>query len=96
MIIFYLQMATLALSIAWFDLFGIHRSILTFFNKPKFDDMKPFTCFFCMNNYFGIGLSISFMLSTSNYRDALLFIIVNFVMSRVFDSILGYGSIKEK
>ncbi len=96
MILFYLQILTTFIGILWFDVFGIHRKLLSFLGKKEWDDLKPFTCFFCLSNWIGVGLAIGYGFASQQWIEMGLFIVQNVVVTRILDVIFGYDSIKEK
>lgn len=97
MILFYLQVITTAIAIIWFDVFGLHRKLLKAFGKNEWDDLKPFSCFFCMSFQIGLGLSLGmFIFNSFDPLNFCFFNLLNIVISRILDVVFGYESIKGK
>lgn len=104
MTILKLELITILLGLIWFDWLGLHRKILNAFGKQPFDDFKPFSCYFCTMQWIGFIIIISYGIwSEVNNVDffewievAFWFIVLNLVVSRILDNLLGYDSIKAK
>lgn len=96
MIFFELQITTIFITILWFDIFGVHRAILRLFDRGSWETMKPFTCYFCMNFWIGAIGALVYCLTSGDLKTAILFVMINTVVSRFLDTFLGYKSIKDK
>lgn len=95
-----LQIIATAITISWFEVFRMHKIILGWFNLNVWDDLKPFSCFFCTSVWLGVCVAIGsavaqyFNRGSIDIETLIYFIIGNFIVSRVLDSVIGYDSLK--
>lgn len=101
MTILQLQIVTTLTVILWFDVFGLHRIILGWFGKKPWEELKPFSCYFCTSFWLGIGYAIGALscmktMGSIDWETLAFFIMLNTIISRILDSVLGYDTMKGK
>lgn len=96
MIYYEAQILLILTGIIWFDFIGMHRIILKWFGRNPWDELKPFSCYFCTLSWFGIMTAGIICAMNLEWITCCLFIIQNTVIAKILDSILGYDSLKSK
>jgi len=98
-----LQLTTTLILILWFDLFGLHNIILSWFGKEVWQIeshhkwyLQLFACYFCTGFWIGTIVSGIYFGLTYDWRTALTLLVLNFVITRILDNLLGFDSIKSK
>ena len=96
-----MQILTTFIVLIWFEVLGVHRMILKLVGRKPWDDLKPFTCFFCTHNWIGIIIATISTIVRVNANEFDLFFVVkflmlNFIVSIILDRVLGFESIKGK
>jgi len=97
-----LQLITTLILILWFDVFGLHRIILNLFGFESWLDKESLpkwigwaSCYFCTGFWLGIIITLC-SLPFISIREAITLIILNTVITRILDNLLGFDSIKSK
>ncbi len=86
-----LEILTIASSIVWFDILGGHRLILKLIGLKPWDHIKPWTCWFCTQQWIGMILIVAYQLVYGlNWHQLILFLCINIVASKLMDSKFGF------
>jgi len=86
-----LQILTIASAIVWFDILGGHRIILKAIGFKPWENKKPWTCWFCTQQYIGMILIVTYQLVHGlNWHQLILFICLNLIVSKLMDDKFGF------
>ena len=85
-----LQILIMATTMAWFRI-GMHRSILKLLGRDEWDHIKPITCWFCTQQWFGFAIIAAHQLSNGYDLKILIFaLLLNYIVSRMIDRTFGF------